>query len=207
MAGEAAIQATVIDLIRHGEPVGGSRYRGQRDDPLSDAGWEQMRAAVGDHCPWHGIVSSPLRRCRDFAEEMSFRHCLPLDVDERLMEIGFGEWEGLTADEVERNQPGALMRYYADPMAYPPPGAEPLAAFRRRIDAAWQDLRRCHAGKQILVVGHAGVIRMCLALVLDLPLGSLFRIRVDHAALTRIQCSQQGDEPPFCQLLFHGGAL
>ena len=40
---------TTIDLIRHGEPVGGRKYRGQTDDPLSEKGWEQMWKAVGDY--------------------------------------------------------------------------------------------------------------------------------------------------------------
>ena len=54
---------TLIDIIRHGEPVGGKRYRGQIDDPLSEKGWQQMRDAVAGHNPWDVIISSPLARC------------------------------------------------------------------------------------------------------------------------------------------------
>ena len=93
---------TTVDLLRHGEPVGGSRYRGQTDDPLSDKGWTQMRTAVGDAHPWDHIVSSPLCRCSDFARELVARHALPLTLDPRLMELGFGAWEGRTADAMER---------------------------------------------------------------------------------------------------------
>ena len=89
---------TTIDLIRHGEPVGGSKYRGQTDDPLSEKGWAQMRAALVGHQPWEVVVTSPLVRCRAFAEELAARLALPLEVDARLMEIGFGEWEGRTAE-------------------------------------------------------------------------------------------------------------
>ena len=64
---------TTIDLIRHGEPVGGRKYRGQIDDPLSDKGWAQMREAVGDHRPWDVIISSSLSRCLDFARELGQR--------------------------------------------------------------------------------------------------------------------------------------
>ncbi len=99
------------------------------------------------------------------------------------------------------------MRFYADPVANPPPGAEPLERFRRRVAEGWEDLCRDYAGRHVLVVGHAGVMRVCVALALDLPLASLFRIKVDNAAVTRIQCDRASDGPPFYQLLFHGGVL
>ncbi|TAN47693.1 MAG: histidine phosphatase family protein [Methylococcaceae bacterium] len=198
-------KTTVLDLLRHGEPVGGHRYRGKHDDPLSANGWQQMQAAVAEHHPWQAIVSSPLLRCRAFAEALSVRHNLPCLLDDRLMEIGFGDWEGLTADEVEQAQPGALLRFYADPITHAPLGAEPLTDFQRRIDAVWQDLLQCHAGRHVLVVCHAGVIRMMLALVLELPFSSLFRIKVSHGGMTRLQCDDDGNGAPYCQLLFHGG--
>ena len=50
---------TIIDLIRHGQPVGGRRYRGQIDDPLSERGWEQMWSAVRNPAPWEEIICSP----------------------------------------------------------------------------------------------------------------------------------------------------
>lgn len=81
---------TLIDMLRHGEPVGGRRYRGQTDDPLSDKGWRQMRAATAETRPWTAIVSSPLLRCRAFAEELAGQTGLPLAVDDRLKEVGFG---------------------------------------------------------------------------------------------------------------------
>lgn len=197
--------ATVVDLIRHGETEGGQRYRGRLDDPLSEKGWAQMREAVGDCCPWQAVLSSPLRRCRAFAEELRVRHSLPIELDERLQEISFGDWEGRTAEEIEQYQPGALMRYYADPIAHAPSGSESLEDFRCRIAAFWHSLYRHYAGKKILVVAHAGVIRMILALVLDIPMGSLFRIKVNNAGITRIQC--YAGDPPVCQLIFHGGSL
>ena len=76
---------STIDLLRHGEPEGGVRYRGDGvDDPLSERGWEQMWAAVGEFADWTHMVSSPLRRCRNFAEAMAKRYGLPLVVDRRV---------------------------------------------------------------------------------------------------------------------------
>jgi len=197
---------TLIDLIRHGEPVGGSRYRGQIDDPLSDTGWNQMRAAIGNHHPWNVIVTSSLSRCLAFAEELSERHIIPLEIEPRLQEIGFGSWQGKTKEEISRYDPGMLQRFYRDPMNNRPDDAEGLADFRNRIATAWNEILNRHAGKHILLVCHAGVIRMALSIVLDIPLSNLFRIKVANAGITRIECLEQGEEF-LGQLVFHGGTL
>jgi alpha-ribazole phosphatase len=197
---------TLVDLMRHGEPVGGSRYRGQMDDPLSSTGWAQMRAAVGQHRPWDAILSSPLSRCLDFAQELAGNTGLPLEIDERLMEIGFGVWQGKTHDEVTQFDPGLQQRFFRDPMSHRPEGAEGLGDFRLRVLSAWNDILNRHAGRHILMVCHAGVIRMVLAHILEIPLSNLFRIKVGNASLTRIECAEQGEEF-LGQLVFHGGAL
>lgn len=197
---------TTIDLIRHGEPVGGNKYRGQCDDPLSDKGWMQMRSAVGDHCPWQVIISSTLSRCAAFAGELAQRHTLPLELDARLMEIGFGEWEGRTAAEVTAQDAMLLKRFWLDPLNNTPPGAEPLTAFRDRVIPAWNEILARYAGKHVLIVGHAGVIRMVVRHVLDMPLERMFRLQVPNAGITRIRV-ESNDEHTLPILLFHAGSL
>ena len=195
--------STLVDLMRHGEPVGGRRYRGQIDDPLSEKGWAQMWAAVGEAAPWQAIVSSPLQRCAAFADALAKRHDLPLHFDPRLMEVGFGAWEGHTADELRQADPEQLTRFYHDPVRHRPPGAEPLADFVARVGQAFADVLATHAGRHVLVVCHAGVIRAVVAQVLQAPLSALYRLQVDSAGLTRIRAD--AEKPP--TLLFHGGRL
>ncbi|WP_018077391.1 histidine phosphatase family protein [Thiobacillus denitrificans] len=190
---------TTLDLLRHGEPVGGRRYRGQIDDPLSETGWAQMHAAVGDTAPWTRIVASPLLRCRAFAETLASRHGLPLAVDARLKEVGFGEWEGRSAAEIEQDAPGTLARFKADPVNARPAGAEPLADFHARVAAALDSLLEQHAGQHVLLVGHAGVIRMALAWALHIPLERAYRIEVASAGLTRLRFDGE-----HASLIFHG---
>ena len=197
---------TIVDLIRHGEPVGGRKYRGQIDDPLSDKGWRQMREAVADHRPWQSILTSPLLRCSAFAQELAQRHHLPLHTDPRLQEIGFGEWEGRTAAEIKAGDSAILQRFWHDPITNRPQGAEPMQAFYERVSAAWQDLLVHHAGQHTLVVCHAGVIRMSLLHLLDIPLQHAFRIQVGNASITRFELEQSQDQW-FPRLLFHGGHL
>jgi alpha-ribazole phosphatase/probable phosphoglycerate mutase len=197
---------TTIDLIRHGEPVGGNKYRGQTDDPLSEKGWAQMRAAVGDHRPWDLIVSSPLARCAAFAAELAARHKLPLELDPRLKEIGFGAWEGRTATEIMHSDRDVLMHFWLDPVNNTPPGAEPVTAFRDRVTAAWDDLLARHHARHILVVCHAGVVRMFVRHALDMPLERLFRIQVPNAGITRIKVEHNGASV-LPRLVFHAGSL
>jgi len=194
--------STTIDLIRHGEPVGGRRYRGQIDDPLSDKGWRQMREAVGEHHPWDIIFSSTLLRCSEFARELAGRHALPLEFDARLMEIGFGRWEGRTAEELMRDDPETLSRFWSDPLNHRPEGAESLSDFRDRVVSAWQEILTAQVGRHILIVGHAGMMRMIIRHVLEMPLENMFRIQVPNAGITRIQVD--GELP---RLVFHAGSL
>jgi len=197
---------TLVDLIRHGEPVGGRKYRGQIDDPLSDKGWRQMREAVAGHRPWQAIITSPLSRCREFAAELANELQLPLHSDDRLQEIGFGEWEGKTADEIRAVDPDVLQRFWQDPERHRPPGAEPMPAFYQRVRAAWDDLLAQHSGRHTLVVCHAGVIRMSLLHLLGYPLQHVFRVQVSNAGITRIELERIRGQW-FPRLIFHGGQL
>jgi alpha-ribazole phosphatase/probable phosphoglycerate mutase len=197
---------TTIDLIRHGEPVGGSKYRGQSDDPLSEKGWRQMREAVGDAPPWDALITSPLSRCAEFARELAERHGLPLHSDPRFMEVGFGEWEGRDRAELAAEQPGAMERFRADPVAHRPPGAEPLDQFRDRVAGAFDEVAAAHAGRHLLIVAHAGVIRMVVRRVLDVPLAKVSRLQVPNAGITRVRVEvRDGELLP--QLVFHAGTL
>lgn len=192
---------TLIDLIRHGEPEGGKRYRGQIDDPLSAIGWQQMWDAVGEAAPWQQIVTSPLLRCQAFATALAERHTLPLAVDARLMEIGFGAWEGCTAEQLRAEDPQQIARFYNDPINARPAGAEPLAVFRTRVIEGFNAVVDAYAGQHVLLVCHAGVMRAVISQVLSAPLEAMYRIEVAYAAITQIK--YDGERPP--QLLSHGG--
>jgi alpha-ribazole phosphatase/probable phosphoglycerate mutase len=180
----------IIDLLRHGEPLGGVRYRGNGiDDPLSDRGWRQMWRAVGEapgQWSWRAVLSSPMQRCQAFAEALCERRQLPLNVVRDLREIGFGEWEGLAPDVVRSERTSEHRAFLADPAAGCPPGAEPLGAFRSRVQAVLTERCGSTEVEHLLVVAHAGVIRAAVGWVLQIPDGAFHRLRCDYASLTRI---------------------
>ncbi len=197
---------TTVDLLRHGEPEGGRRYRGQIDDPLSAKGWAQMRAAVGDHAPWERIISSSLSRCSAFAAELAARHQLPLEQSELFREIGFGEWEGKTAEQLMAEDEQILYRFWEDPLNHTPPGAEPLNQFRERVLQGWEALIERYRGQHLLLVGHAGVMRMIISHLLGMPSDKMFRLQIPNAAISRVALDHvDGRTVP--RLLFHAGQL
>ena len=180
-------ESSIVDLIRHGEPVGGRRYRGQMDDPLSDEGWRQMMDAVEGCREWQHIVTSPLRRCREFAIRLGKQLDIPVQDEARFKEIGFGVWEGRTAEELRRSDPEFLACFYNDPITHRPEGAEDSRVFIDRVDNAWRELLACHAGQHVLVVAHAGVIRAVIGHVLEMPACNMFRLQIDNASISRIR--------------------
>ncbi|MCG6975970.1 MAG: histidine phosphatase family protein [Acidiferrobacterales bacterium] len=191
-------QEILIDLMRHGEPEGGRAYRGNSiDDPLSDRGWQQMRNAVGKSTGWDRIVTSPLKRCRLFAEELGQQIHAPVIVEPEFREVGFGIWEGKTPDEIIASDPESYEAFYRDPENCRPEGAEPLADFTRRVMQAYEKLIEVSGGEQVLVVSHAGVMRAIIAQVLGAPAVGMYRIKVDNAGLSRIRYTRYGPKLEF----------
>jgi len=186
---------TQIDVIRHGEPVGGRRYRGHGvNDPLTEKGWQQMWGAVADCSDWQHIASSPLSRCLDFAQQLSKKLKIGYSVDDRLKEIGFGTWEGLTPDEIVANDIDALKQFYKDPIRNRPEGAEPLASFSSRVWDAYEDISRKHVNEKVLIVGHAGVIRAITANILGMDLIHVYsNLKIEYGGIvtTIIQDAQE----------------
>ncbi len=187
---------TYIDVIRHGEPVGGRRYRGfSVDDPLTEKGWAQMRAAVPETPSWQHIVSSPLKRCLQFSQQLASDLQISCRVDNNMKEIGFGIWEGKTPEDILAQDSEALKNFYKDPVNHRPEGAEALDLFSQRVWAAYQAILQQHQGKHVLVVAHAGVARAITANILNISLSDVYsRLKIDYGAI--IHSSVDEGSPP-----------
>ncbi len=193
---------TYIDIIRHGEPVGGRRYRGYNiDDPLTEKGWSQMRAAVPEVPHWQQIVSSPLKRCQQFAQELADDLQVPCSIENNLKEIGFGDWEGKTPEQILARDSEALNHFYQDPINNRPQGAEPLNSFSQRVWQAYREIIELHHDKHILVVAHAGVVRAITANILKMSLDDVYScLKIEYGAI--VCTAVEADKPP--KLIIHG---
>ena len=184
---------TIVDLIRHGEPVGGVMIRGQGvDHPLSPTGWRQMREAVGDTAPWDQVLSSPLARCREFACELASRRGLPLAVEPALREVAMGAWEGRRRPELAREESAAYEAFLRDPVTHRPPGGERLEALEARVARAYRRQIAAYPGRHLLIVCHAGVSRAVIGHLLGAAPLHWYRIRIDYAGVTRIRHGRHG---------------
>lgn len=191
-------QDTLIDLLRHGEPVGGRAYRGNSvDDPLTGTGWQQMRKAVGQYTQWDRIITSPLRRCREFAEELGDRINVTVTIETEFREVGFGAWEGKSPGEIVEADPESYEAFYRDPEHCRPDGAEPLNEFSDRVIGAFDTLVQTCNGGNALVVSHAGVMRAIIAHVLVAPPSSMYRLRIDNGGMVRIRYNAHGPKLEF----------
>ncbi len=192
---------TSIDLLRHGEVKGGFYFRGKTDDPLTSKGWQQMQQATADQ-NWDIIISSPLSRCLDFAHWLSDQRKIPCNRVSGFSEIDFGDWEAKTAEQIERLNPGLLSRFYDDPEKFAPGNGESFSVFSKRVADAWQQTINENKGKNLLVITHAGVIRMIFSRILGISTKNSFHIQVDHACLSRFQHFWTNDYD-YCQFLMH----
>ena len=187
---------TRIDIIRNGEPEGGQRYRGYTgDDPLSDKGWQQMWNAVPDQACWDHIITSPLARCKNFAQSLAKTSNVGFSIEENLKEIGFGVWEGRTPDDIKANEGDALQKFIDDPVHNRPEGAEPLDSFVDRVWTVYQSVSKQHRGKHVLIVAHAGVIRAITSKILGMPLDDVYsKLKIEYAAIATTRVSENGKQ-------------
>jgi len=186
---------TLIDIIRHGEPEGGRRYRGAGiDDPLSKTGWQQMWDAIPEKPTWDHIITSPLSRCLKFSEALADTMGIEFTSNDNLKEIGFGVWEGRTPDDIKNNEGDALERFLLDPVNNRPEGAEPLDDFANRVWSVYESIADEYRGQHVLVVGHAGVIRAITSKILGMRLDDVYsKLKIEYAATatTRIPSGKQ----------------
>jgi broad specificity phosphatase PhoE len=132
------------------------------------------------------VYASDLRRARETAEAVARNFGLEVEVLPELREMHFGEWEGLSWNQIARRYPRLASLWIKRFPHQTIPGGEPLAQFQRRIAAGVREVVAANRGGCALIVTHAGVIRFILGRALGLPARNLFRLAQDSCALNVI---------------------
>jgi len=198
----------IIDLLRHGEVEGKNSFRGHTDEPLTKNGWQQMMSSLESYKA-ETVIYSPLKRCAEFTENWAHQNKIKSKAMPEFMEIDFGDWDGLTAEEVQATQAIELKNFWENPSKHTPPNGENLNDFQQRVVNGLNLLIESHKeldeNQNILLVTHGGVIKMIIAHVLSMPLEKLFSIECPLASMSRIRITFDEDNNQYSSLVFHCG--
>jgi len=182
-------------LVRHGQSVWNDegRYQGQQDIPLSPLGRLQARRLrqrlAGEQID--AVYSSDLIRAVETAETIVQGRGLTVEKCPELREAYFGDWEGLTFEEVAAKDGEKLSRLMAEPHLVAPADGESLPELQRRV-CSWLDETFLRHQGAFLVVSHYGPLKSLLCHFLGLDLGSYFRIRVDNGSVSVVDLYPEG---------------
>lgn len=184
-----------LTLVRHGETDWNvqQRYQGSANTPLNATGESQARQ-LADHltpAEYNHIYSSDLVRVQQTARLALNNSTLTVTLDERLREIGFGKFEGLTYNEIQEQFPEELLQWEADRDRNTHGGERQIDVVGRVADFL-SDLRQRHVDEQVLVFGHGGTLGMLLALALGAPPRKWWQFRLANTAVSRISIYEEG---------------
>jgi probable phosphoglycerate mutase len=175
----------MIAFVRHGETAlnRDGRLQGRLDLELSERGREQA-ARVATRFPPGSvavILTSPLQRAQQTAEAIAGLSGAAVEVDERLIELDYGEWDGKPLSEM-RTPRGEL--WFADP-TFTPPGGESLADVTERV-ARFCEERLSVDGERIVAVSHVSPIKAAVTWALGVDERATLRMQLGLASITTI---------------------
>lgn len=193
-----------IDLLRHGETTLSHTLRGHLDDDLTEQGWLQMQSTIQQYMTtpvdWDVIISSPLRRCRRFAEHLADQLGLPMRVNEHIKEMYFGDWEGISTQAIYEVEPEQLANFWQFPTQYHAPNGESLIQFQQRIFIGFEQIYtqiQAQNGQKALVITHGGVIKLLTCLAQQQNLDDLLKMPAELGKLYSFSLSKYHEQMQF----------
>ena len=162
------------------------QYSGRSNPPLTQLGTQQAAGAARRLAARGGIdaiVASPLTRTMETARACGDALGLPVASVDGLIELDFGEWDGLTFAQAHEANPEAHSAWLSDTSIVPPSG-ESLDAAYQRISAVKDELCKDYAGKTVLVVSHVTPIKALLRMALGAGPSLFHCLHLDLASIS-----------------------
>jgi alpha-ribazole phosphatase len=181
-------------LVRHGATELNEKelYQGWTDADLSVTGKRQCELVQQK---LHGVcfdvvLSSPLERAISSAELISGMDRNQIRICAAFKEINFGVWEGLSYQEAERQNPREWHAWGADWQGYRPPQGECFTDFYERVRRGWKELTPLYSGKTVLIVSHAGPLRVIASLLLNMKPEDYWRLSFESGCYSLFEFNQ-----------------
>jgi broad specificity phosphatase PhoE len=190
-------------LIRHGEVEAAYQrvFGGRIDMNLSPRGHEQAAALAKwlARQPLNAAYASPMKRVRQTLAPFANNNGWGARVVtlNNLREIDFGDWTGLTWEAVAEKFGVSAFQWLTELERGGIANAENTQAYRGRVEPCVRDILQKHPGENIAVFCHGGVIRMILAILLDIPLPRMAGFEIDYASVTTVAVLPRKTEVQF----------
>jgi alpha-ribazole phosphatase/probable phosphoglycerate mutase len=177
-------------LVRHGQTDWNltRHFQGQSDVPLNETGRQQATALVKrlSNQSFEAIYSSDLQRAVETVKICRSDWQSNLRQDPRLREVNFGDWEGLTYNEIKEKYPDSLATWERDVYSSSPLNGETLEDLAKRAQSFLDDLLQKHNDQTVLVVAHGGVLQVMVCLALKLSPKMYWQFYLSTASLSQI---------------------
>ena len=177
-------------MLRHAEvdEAYHSTFGGSIDMGLSLRGHDQA-SSLAEYLrtrKFDAVYSSPMKRVRETMSPFEAIHAHEHSIMDDLREVDFGQWTGLTWDAVMETHGVHPFDWLEHLEAGSIPDAESGAVFRERVEPCLTTIIEKHAGQNIVIACHGGVIRMILSILLDLPLSKTCHFDIEYASMTQM---------------------
>lgn len=188
-----------IYLLRNGETYfcRTGRYCSCDGVPLTERGQQMVDyfAKAYQDLDWKAVLASPLNHAIATARSLG----LPLETRPALRELSFGQWEGLSPEEVNASFHDDYIRWLADPAWNAPTGGEKGIRVARRSSAVLDEIEETYPDGNVLVVSHKATLRIMLCTLLGVDVGRYRdRLAMPEASITIVELAQYG---PFIKAL------
>ncbi len=194
---------TRIYLVRHGqiELKSEKTYIGQLDLPLSPEGIKQAQKLQEQLKPisLDCAYTSPLNRCVETLDILlDERPMIPRFTIDALQEINMGEWDGKTFTEIKERYPESFEQRGRELDVFAPPAGESFVSLQQRVLPAFAEMVKENDAKSIVILAHAGVIRVILANLFGLTIKEVFKWKIPYADIFKL-CYNQKSGKWICQ--------
>lgn len=181
-------------LVRHAETDGNAAgiFRGRADLALNDTGVAQA-GLLGEflaEVKLHAVYSSPLQRALKTAAAIASHQALEVSIVPGLIDLDFGEWQGLSGQEVKKRYPKLYADWLSQPGRVKVPGGENLEEVRRRALAVVAEILSRHGEGRVVLVSHRVINKVLICAMLGLDNTHFWNILVDTCGLTSFSCER-----------------
>ena len=175
-------------MVRHGETDlnRDRRFRGMSEAPLNEQGRLESKGAARmlSNRGITSVYTSPVRRAAETAEIIAGEIGAGVVINDGLIDIDYGEWQGLTVDEVQGKFGREMLEsWMQDPGRFAFPGGESMQDVHSRLEPTLLGIVRENPGGNVTAVSHLAVLKVCFTVMMGVELGWFWKLGLENGSV------------------------